>query len=62
MEVHVVIGVYSGVVEDAMAVHVYRKHEDAERRYEELRREFGIKDGEEAYSDHDVRIVTCVVE
>jgi len=59
MQVHVVIGVFSGLVDE---VHVYQSSEDARRRYEELRKEYKIEKGHEEHSKHDVTLVVCEVE
>lgn len=58
MRVYVVVGVYAGVVED---VSVHEKLEDAQERYEKLREEYGIREGEE-YSEHDIVVVPCGLE
>jgi len=59
MQAHVVIGVYSGLVDE---VHVYQSPEDAKKRYEELRKEYKIEKGHEEHSEHDVILVVCEVE
>jgi hypothetical protein len=51
------VGVYAGVVED---VSVHKKLEDAQERYEKLREEYGIREGE--YSEHDIVVVPCGLE
>jgi hypothetical protein len=45
------------VVED---VSVHKKLEDAQERYEKLREEYGIREGE--YSEHDIVVVPCGLE
>jgi hypothetical protein len=59
MEVHVVVGVFSGLFDE---VHVYQSPENARKKYEELREEYGIKEGDEEHSEHEVMLVACEVK
>jgi hypothetical protein len=59
MRVYAVVGVYGGVVED---VSVHQSPEGAQERSRKLREEYGIKEGEEEYSEHDVRVVPTELE
>jgi hypothetical protein len=55
--VHVVVAVYAGVIEHVSA---WVNEADAEKEYHRLRRDYGIKKGLEAESNHVVELFSPV--
>jgi hypothetical protein len=51
MQIYVVIGVWSGVLQDTFAFHF---SEDADRKQLELEREYGIEGEDPAETEHNV--------